>query len=463
MSKNINETSKPELLKKLGLFDSTMMVIGIVVGSGIFVTTGLMAESLPSPILILAAWAIGGLITLFGALTYGELGAMMPEAGGQYVYLKKAFGPLVGFLFGWINFAVYYSGATAATAVIFAEICSYFIPWVSSNNIIVNLSYINISISSAQLFAVFIIVLVSIYNFFGLELGKTIQNVFTILKVGSISIFIFGGFLFGNIQPIDFTYFPAELTFAEASTGFITSLILVFWAFDGWNVVTNASSEYKNPGRNIPYSLIYGTVIITVIYLLMNLLYLATIPITEMGGVINIAERSSAVLFDNSIVSLLIAIIAISIFGSLNASIILSPRLYYAMAKDKLFFAKVGEIHPKYKTPGYALVLQCFWASVLALSGTFGELLTFAMFVAIVSWIAVAFSIFKLRKDFPEIERPYKTWGYPWVPVVFIAMSTIILINTLYNYPIESLAGVVITIMGIPIYYYWNNKYGPTK
>jgi APA family basic amino acid/polyamine antiporter len=452
------------LIRQLGLFDSTMILIGIVIGSGIFLTTGIMAKSIPSPGLILLAWLVGGLMTLAGALTYAELGAAMPEAGGQYIYLKQAFGSLVGFLFGWIVFLVYMTGGIAALAVGFAEYFSRFFPGLGTGKFLfvipINLfkTSFQYSLSYGQIVAIIVIVLLSMFNYIGLGFGKTIQNIFTIIKIGIVLVFIILGLTIGTGAPGEIFIQPEGFSFSQIVMGFGIALVAVSWAFDGWNNVNFTAGEIKQPERNLPLALILGTLGITMLYLLVNIVYFYALPIQKMIGVVRIAEQATDSLLGGTAAGLVSVAIIISIFGSLNGSILTGPRVYYAMAKDGLFFQRVATIHPRFRTPAFAIVIQCLWSCLFALSGTFEQLITFVMVVSIMFWIAATVSVFTLRKKYPDLPRPYKTWGYPFIPIIFIIASSGILINALIEKPVESLAGVGITLIGIPVHYFWRRK-----
>lgn len=456
--------NKVGLSRQLGLFDSTMVMVGIVIGSGIFLTTGIMANHIPSAGLILIAWVVGGLLTLAGALTYAELGAAMPEAGGQYVYIREAYGPLPGFLFGWILFLVYMTGGIAGLALAFSLYFGRFFPSLSTDTIILSQTFnifshpVRYSLSAGQVVGVVVIIVLSIFNYIGLAFGKFIQNVFTVLKIGSILAIIILGFTIGKGTAVNFSLNPAGISFSQLIFGFGVALIAVIWAFDGWNNVNFVAGEIKNPKRNLPLALILGTLGITALYVLVNYIYLYALPIPEMAGVERIAEKASGALFGASSGALISVAITISIFGSINGSILAGPRVYYAMARDKLFFRKVSQVHPRFRTPGFAILIQAIWASILALIGTFEQMFTFAMFIAIIFWIAATASVFTLRKKFPDLPRPYKTWGYPVVPIIFILTSFAILLNTLIQKPVESLAGLGFTALGIPVYFYWRRK-----
>lgn len=458
------ETSQPTLARKLGLFDSTMVMVGIVIGSGIFVTTGIMAKSIPSNGLILLAWLVGGLLTLAGALTYAELGAALPEAGGQYVYLREAYGPLAGFLFGWILFLVYMTGGIAALALAFAEYTGYFFPSLGTGHILLEWNVpvfqnsLHYSISAGQIVGVGVVVLLSLFNFIGVGLGKFIQNVFTVVKIGILLAIILFGLAAGKGNPPDLSLNPMGMDFGSLLIGFGVSLVAVAWAFDGWNNVNFVAGEIKNPRRNLPLALIIGTLGTTSLYVLVNYVYLYALPIHETVGVVRIAEKAMGSLFGASTGALISALVMVSVFGSLNGSILVGPRVYYAMARDGLFFRKVAQIHPRFRTPGFSILIQAVWASLLTMMGTFEQIFTFAMFIAILFWIAATASVFTLRKKRPDLPRPYKTWGYPLIPAVFIIASTGILLNTLVEKPVEAIAGLALTALGIPAYYYWKSR-----
>ena len=446
-------------------------MVGIVIGSGIFLTTGIMAKSIPSGGLILLAWLVGGLLTLAGALTYAELGAAMPEAGGQYVYLREAYGPMAGFLFGWILFLVYMTGGIAALALAFAEYIGYFFPYLGTNHIIVTLDIpllkgsLHYSLSAGQMIGVSVIILLSIVNFIGVGLGKSIQNVFTVIKIGTIAAIIILGFAIGKGTPPELAMDPEGMSFGSIIIGFGVALVAVAWAFDGWNNVNFVAGEIKNPRRNLPLALILGTLGITFLYVLVNYIYLYALPLKETIGVVRIAEKATGALFGSSTGTLISALVIVSVFGSLNGSILVGPRVYFAMAKDGLFFQKVAHVHPRFRTPGFSILIQAVWASLLTLLGTFEQILTFAMFIAIAFWIAATAAVFTLRKKRPDLPRPYKTWGYPVVPAIFIIASTGILLNTLIEKPVEALAGILLTALGIPAYFYWKQhlKKGNSK
>lgn len=462
---NISNSNPPQNLEReLNLFDSAMIMMGIVIGSGIFLTTGIMARSIPSPGLILLAWLVGGLLTLAGALTYGELGAALPEAGGQYVYLREAFGSLVAFLFGWVLFLVYMTGGIAALALAFSEYTGSFLPVLSPQHVILNLNkshLLHYSLSSGQLLGVALIIFLTLVNFRGLIFGKTLQNFLTVIKIGVIAALVILGISLGKGHGFSFNWYPSELSLPKLLSGFGVALIAVTWAFDGWNNVNFVAGEIKNPGRTLPLALVLGTLGVTLLYLLVNVFYFYALPLPETVGVVRIAEKAVTALFGSTAGSLLSGLILISIFGAINGSILAGARVYYAMAQDGLFFPQAAQVHSRYRTPGFALFIQAGWASFLVLIGRFEQVLTYTMFIAIIFWVAAAAAVFRLRKTKPDLPRPYKTWGYPAVPGLFILASLGIILNTLIQRPVEAGAGLLVTASGLPVYFYWKKHLPP--
>ena len=450
------KNNSPKLDRQLDLFDSTMMVVGIVIGSGIFMTTGLMADALPSASLILIVWLLGGLQMLAGALTYAELGAAMPKAGGQYVYLREAYGSLPAFLFGWVAFIAYLTGTNAAIAVAVAEHLGSFYPSISNHNIVIGFDYF--SISGGQIFAISLILILSFINYLGILFGKWIQNVFTILKIGSILFFALAGLFISTGNHIDFSINPTSMSIGSILTGMGIALVAVTWTVGGWEYVTFAAGEIKNPKKTLPLALIIGTALILVLYIMINIAYLKVLPMDSLIGELKVGEATAKSLYGPGIAGAFVVVVIISMFGSLNGNILVGPRISYAMAKDKLFFSKAADVHPKFHTPGNAIMIQGLWASVLALSGTFEEIITLVVFVNFMMWIAASSTVFVLRKKQPELERPYKVWGYPYVPAFFIIFSSAIMINTFFESPQQSLMGIGLTLLGIPAYLYWKKS-----
>ena len=442
-----------KLKRQLGLFDSSMMVIGIVIGSGIFMTTGLMADALPSASLILIVWVLGGIQMIAGALTFAELGAAMPRAGGQYVYLREAFGHLPAFLFGWVAFSAYVTGTNAAIAVAIAEHLGSFYPSLSTHSNLVNIG--NFGLSVGQLVAVSLLVVLSVVNYLGVILGKWVQNIFTVLKIGSILLFALAGIFISTGNQINFSLNPTGMGFGSIITGIGIALVAVNWTVGGWEYVTFTAGEIKNPKRNLPLALFIGTLVILVLYLLINITYLKALPMNALAGEIKVGEATAKALYGQDIAGLFIIVVIISMFGALNGNILVGARVTYAMAKDNLFFPSAAKVHPKNHTPGNAIIIQGVWSSILALSGTFEELITLVVFVNFMMWITAASTVFVLRKKQPDLDRPYKVWGYPYIPAFFILLSTAIMINIFFTAPAQSFLGIGLTLIGVPAYLFW--------
>ncbi len=459
-----DQKEKTGLVRQLGLFDTTMIVIGIVIGSGIFLTTGLMARGIPSASLILLAWLLGGLHALAGALAYSELGAAMPRAGGQYVYLREAYGPFCGFLFGWVSFTMYLTGIIAALAVGFAESAGYFIPILGMANVIYQTEIalpgwtFSYTLSAGHLTALVLIVLLTVVNYRGVVFSKYITNVSSVIKIAALGLFILFGLWSGSDQPVDFRINAQGIDFGQLIVAFGVALIAVAWAFAGWEEVTFVAGEVRNPAQNLPRALVVGTASVTVVYMLVNYIYLKAMPVGEMAGVVRVGEAAANVLFGEIGAVLLSAAIIVAIAGALNSSVLVGPRVYLAMARDGLFFKRAAAVHPRYRTPGQAVIFQAAWACVLTLSGTFEDLITFVTFANLLLWIAGAAAVFTLRRKMPDLPRPYKAWGYPVIPMLFIAGSAGILVNMLFETPGESLSGLALAALGIPAYLYLRRR-----
>lgn len=447
----------PQLVRGLSLLDSTLVVIGIVIGSGIFLTTGIIARDLPSPFLILLAWAVGGGLTIAGALTFAELGAAMPRAGGQYVFLREAYGPCPAFLFGWLCFFVYQTGAIAAVASGFAEYLGYFAPSLGNGHILTRwtMPWGAWTLTAGQLSACTAIVALSAINFRGLRAGSSVQNTLTFLKLAAIGAFVLFGFWLGGGHGFSLIADAGGRPAVTLVSGFGVALIAVLWTFDGWHNLTFSAGEIREPQRNLPRALVLGTVAVTVTYLATNAAYLHALPVEAMQGEIRVAEKAAAVLFGPRATTLIAAAVLVSTLGAANGIIMTAARLYYAMAADGLFFRRAARIHPRFHTPHLALGLQCVWACALTLWGSYDRLFTSAMFAGLLIYAATTASVFMLRRTQPELPRPYRVWGYPITPALFLAAVLLIIFNSLLERPSESLAGLGLLALGIPVYFMW--------
>ncbi|MCY4543960.1 MAG: amino acid permease, partial [Gemmatimonadetes bacterium] len=381
-----------------------------------------------------------------------------------YVYLREAYGPFCGFLFGWVSFTMYLTGIIAALAVGFAEYAGYFIPSFGMANVFFETEIalpgwtFQYSLSAGHVTALVLVVLLTVVNYRGVTFSKHITNVSSVIKIAALGLFILFGLWSGSAQPIDFRINPQEIDFGQLVVAFGVALIAVAWAFAGWEEVTFVAGEVRDPARNLPRALVVGAASVTVVYLLVNYIYLKAMPAGEMAGIVRVGEVAANVLFGETGAVLVSAAVIVSIVGALNASILVGPRVYFAMARDGLFFKRAGTVHPRYRTPGQAVIFQAAWACVLTLSGTFEDLITFVTFANLMLWIAGAAAVFTLRRKQPDLPRPYKAWGYPAVPLLFIAGSAGILANMLFETPVESVSGLALTALGIPAYLFLRRR-----
>lgn len=469
------EAGKPEFRKSLGFIDSTALVAGSMIGSGIFIVSADIARNVGAPGWMLMVWLITGIMTIFAALSYGELAAMMPKAGGQYVYLREAFNPLTGFLYGWTFFTVIQTGTIAAVAMAFAKFMGVLVPWFSESNMLFEVGFLKIS--TVHLLAIVMIVILTINNLLGIRNGKWVQNVFTFLKVGLLIGFIILGLFFARNPEafaINKSYFwePVALD-GKALAGFAliaaigVAMVGSLFSSDAWNNITFAAAEVKNPKRNIPLSLVTGVTLVTILYMLANLAYLNALPLRGIADGAGVFEKgiqfavndrlgTAAMygLFGSLAALLMAAFVVISTFGCNNGLILSGARVYYAMAKDNLFFKKAGTLN-KYAVPAAGLKVQALWASLLCLSGTYSNLLDYVVFAVLIFYVLTIAGIFVLRRKQPDVERPYKTFGYPFIPVIYMAAASLVMFVLLIYKPNYTWPGLIIVIMGIPVYYIW--------
>jgi basic amino acid/polyamine antiporter, APA family len=450
------------LVRGMGLFDAASLVIGAVIGSGIFMTTGFILQDVPSPGLMLCVWVAGGLIAMSGALSFGELGAMYPQAGGQYIYIREAFGSWAAFFYGWGFFGFIMCGGIAALAVAFAEFAGYFFPALSMQNALLHVRIFGFpySLSAGQVVAAVSVVVLTWVNSFGIGSGKVVQNVLTVFRIGLVLFLIVFGLASGHKTGVAglSDLFCAGGNFVESLRGFCLGLVAVFWTYDGWYSASCAAGEIRKPGRNIPLSLILGTSAVTIVYVLVNLVYVLALPVDAMKGVARVGELVVTALFGPSISFWFSAAVMISIFGCLNATILYGPRVYYAMASDGAFFRGMARLHPKHRVPTVALYGQAAWTVLLCLTGTYQSLYEYVIFAVLLFFAATGAALIVLRRKKPDIPRPYRALGYPVVPVFFVAASSAIFLNTVVAQPGRSLRGLLILAAGIPAYLVWRKK-----
>lgn len=468
------ENNKESFHRSLSLLDGALLVIGSMIGSGIFLVSADIARNVGSAGWLIAVWLISGFITLAAALSYGELSGMFPKAGGQYVYLREAFGKLYGFLYGWSFFAVIQTGTIAAVGVAFAKYTGYFIPAVGDENILLTIG--SFTISAAQVLGIGSIVLLTYINSRGVENGKWIQFFFTFAKIAAlIGLIIFGLLLFtdGTAWSANWSnpWDAGKLSFAgdaithESLTGIAlaagvgVAMVGGLFSSDAWNNVTFIAGEIKRPEKNIGLSLFIGTLVVTILYVCMNFMYLNTLTINEIANTPSdrIAVAAAEKIFTGMGAGIIAGLIMVSTFGCNNGLILSGARVYYTMAKDGFFLPSAGTLNKK-GVPERALWMQCVWASVLCLSGTYGQLLDYLIFTALLFYILTIAGIFKLRRTQPDMPRPYKAFGYPVIPVLYIVMAAAICIVLLINRTATAGWGLFIVLLGVPVYYYLNKR-----
>ncbi len=433
----------PSLERVLSLLDATMINVGGIIGSGIFMVPATVAFFTGSTSLFFLVWILGGIVSLFGALSVAELGAAMPQAGGQYVYLNEAYGPIWGYLYGWSAVAVINTASIAAVGVAFSEYLGFFFP---------------ISDASIKGIAVGTIVLLTIINIIDVKSGARFQNLFTLSKLGAI----FGIILLGLVMEGGTNQNLSPIFSDKPFIGLIgplgLAMVSVLWTFDGWIFITYVAGEVKNPGRNIPLSLIFCMLIVVSVYLLLNYVLLFILGFTGMNGSELVVSDAASVFLGNKGAAVVTLIILISLIGANNGFVLSSARINYAMARDKLFFNQAAQIHSRFKSPANALIIQCVWACLLTFTGTFNQLITYIIFTSWIFYGMSAGAVIILRKKKPDMDRPYKTPAYPWIPIIFIFFAIFLTINTIMEAPRDATIGAGIILAGLPLYYYWKKN-----
>lgn len=456
---------QPSFKRSFRLFDATMIVAGSMIGSGIFIVSSDIVRNVGSVGGLLLVWIITGLLTVAAALSYGELSAMFPKAGGQYVYLKEAFNPLIGFLYGWSFFGVIQTGSIAAVGVAFSKFSAYIFPVLSEKNILFESSWL--SVSAAQLTSIALIIFLSYINTRGVQYGKYVQSIFTVTKLLALfGLVIFGFILTANADTWHKNWQTGFSIQQLTSTGFIpytglaafgaiaASMVGSLFSSDSWNNVTFIAGEIQNPKRNIGLSLFLGTLIVTSIYLLANIMYVSVLDLSDIAFAENdrVGVVASQHIFGEEGTIIVAVFLMISTFGCDNGLILSGARVYYTMANDGLFFKKVGELN-KNGVPAKALWIQCFWASILCLSGKYGELLDYVIFAVLIFYALTILGIIRLRIKKPELERPYKAFGYPFIPLLYIFTAACICVLLLIYKPNYTWPGLGIVLLGIPVFY----------
>jgi APA family basic amino acid/polyamine antiporter len=490
MQAETRQTAAATLTRRLGLLDATMIVVGSMVGSGIFIVSADIARLVQSPGLFLVVWLVTGFMTVVGALCYGELAAAMPAAGGQYVYLREALGPMWGFLYGWTQLLVIQTATIAAVAIAFAKFTGVLVPWFSSASWLWEIGTFGpyslwfgelgpyrVGLNQQNLLAILSIVVLTWVNLRGLHTGALVQNIFTLTKMGALVGVIALGFLFATDSALtaNFGRFwgsGAGAAGPDADWAGVVTLIAVamvgsLFAADAWNNVTFVAGEVKEPERTLPRSLALGTGLVIAIYLLANLAYLCVLPLAGARDGATVLDRGIQFAAEDRVATAVAEVafgpaggvimalaVMISTFGCNNGLILAGARIYYAMARDRLFFASVGALNSNL-SPAPALLVQGAWASLLCLSGTYGQLLDFLIFSVMLFYILTIGGIFVLRRTRPEMARPYKTWGYPVLPAVYIVAALFIEIQLLRYKPQYTWPGLLIVLLGMPVYWVW--------
>jgi APA family basic amino acid/polyamine antiporter len=501
---DIHSQQDKELVKGLGLTSATMLVMGSMIGSGIFIVSAEIAREVDSPALLIAAWAVAGFMTIVAALSYGELAAMMPRAGGQYVYLREALGPLWGFLYGWTLFLVIQTGTIAAVGVAFGKFLGVFFPSISSSHWILHiwkvppihlgpmvLGNMDVGINTQNLVAILLVVFLSVVNIFGVKTGAAIQNVFTAAKVSALlGLALFGIALGRNAQALAANFganfwrnaglgaqhavqvgVGGPLVMVGTLTILAVAQVGSLFSADAWNNVTFTAGEVKNPSRNLPLALAMGTGVVIALYIACNFIYLCVLPLDGVANGATILERGIKYAAEERVGTavmtqmfgaigglLMAAAILISSFGCNNGLILSGARVYYAMAKDGLFFRNVAKLHPKYKTPAVSLMVQMVWACLLCVSGSYGQLLDYIIFAVLVFYILTIVGLFVLRRTRPDAPRPYRAVGYPVLPAIYIVMALFIDVVLLRYKPQFTWPGLIVVLLGIPVYYAWSRR-----
>jgi APA family basic amino acid/polyamine antiporter len=441
------------LVRAIDLRGATLLVVGNVIGSAIFLTSGTIAGELHSTTALLAAWVAGGLLSLAGGLTFAELGAMFPRSGGLYVFLEEAYGPLPAFLFGWAGLSITLTGSCAAVAVGFAEYFSYFVPSLGNSHVLLSLSLPvgRLTITAAGVVAAASLGVVAAINYVGVAAATKIQGVLTIAKVAGLAAI---PVLAVALHPVSPSFAPVLPPVPSPAAAFGVAMIAVLWAYDGWYYLPFCAGEILDPGRVVPRALVAGIGILCIVYVSVNVGYLLALDLSAMSGEVRIAERAMTVLVGDWGARFMALTVCLSTFGNNIAGILFASRASFAMASDGLLFRRVADVHPRYRTPNVAIVVTASWAAFLALTGSYDQLFTYVVFAMVLFNMFGGLAIFRLRRTHAAVHRPYRTWGYPWVPVAFVGSSLLLLANTLIERPVEALLGLALVALGLPMYWY---------
>jgi len=452
---------QPSLVRGLSLLDSVLLLVSGIIGSSIFLTAKDIAGPLPNPILFFLVWVLGGVISLCACVAFAELGSMFPDSGGQYIYLREAYGDLVAFLYGWMLFAVANGGSIAALSVASAAYMGKIIPAISQQHVIFSLA--GVPFTRAHAVGLLLIAILTYVNVFGLRWGALLQNISTWTKFTAMAVFVVLGFAIGKGHWSNFSArAPGGLSMGlspgQLISAFGVGLIAVFWAYDGWVYITWVAGEVKDPRRNVPLAMVLGVLAVGAIYVAMNMTYVYALPLNEVAKYETIAHAAAAALFSPGAAVWLSAMIAISCFSAAAACTLSGSRVYLAMAQDGVFFRRMAVIHPKWRTPAFSLIGQGVWAAVLTMSGRYDQLYTYVIFGMVLSYTLTVIGLFVLRWKRPDVPRPYPCTGYPWLPAIYVLVGGAWTLNTIIQRPTEAFWGATIVLLGVPGYLYWKRR-----
>lgn len=452
--------SKPTLVRGLGLLDSVLLLVSGVIGSSIFLTAKDIAGPLPQPVLFLLVWVLGALISLCACFAFAELGSMFPDSGGQYIYLREAYGDLIAFLYGWMLFAVANGGTIAALSVASAAYIGHVFPVVSEERVV--FAILGIALTRAHVLGLVLIAILTWVNVVGLRWGALFENVSTWTKFTAMAGFVVLGFAIGKGSWSNFHAPGVSLAMGLGPTQLVSALgvglIAVFWAYDGWVYITWVSGEVKDPRRNVPLAMVIGIIAVGVIYIAMNVTYMYALPLKEIAAHQTIAQAAAVALFSPRAAVWLSLMIAVSCFSAAATCTLGGARVYMAMAQDGVFFKRMAVIHPKWRTPAFSLIGQGLWAAALTLSGRYEQLYTYVIYGMVLSYTLTVMGMFLLRWKRPEIPRPYRCTGYPWLPAIYVLIGAAWTLNTIITRPKEAFWGTAIVLVGVPGYLYWKRR-----
>lgn len=464
--------SDAKLVRGLSLSDSILLLAGGIIGSGIFLTAKDVAINTRHPWLFLTVWVVGMGMALLACFAFAELGGMFPHAGGQYVYMREAYGDTAGFLYGWMYFTVSATGTVAALGVGFATYLGQTFPALELPKAVLTVQQFHtgfrhtmvalgpIELTRGHLIALAAIALQTLINIFGVKKGAILQNIATWAKFGAIAIFVVGGLLLGRGSWDHFRHslLPSGNEHVPIVTGVGIALIAVFWAYDGWVYITFVGGEVKDPQRNVPRALIWGLLLVGVVYISINAVYVYALPMNEIAAQDAVAQTAAVSMFSGRVAPWLSMMVALSCFGAMAPCLMSGARVYYAMAEDGIFFRALAKVHPRWHTPVMSLVLQGIWAGVLTLSGKYEDLFTYVMFMMVLSYVLTVVGLFVLRKKQPDVPRPYRCTGYPWLPAIYVVLGSAWALNAAIVKTKDTLVGAAIVLAGVPFYLYWKKQ-----